>query len=249
MYATSKQALETVNESRQGRAEFLKMLSALATGALFGLLVGLSCGRGGNVPGLRTIVQTLAALTVSTGAWIGTWRRPAEPFCPLDVSHTREVPQKCLREQEKRKKMSKSFRFLFAAVVILTLAFISVEPGSAAYGTIKSALTSQTGQLVRPRDAKVQTLVEAAKVDLGKRGIAAKIRVQSVEPAEFVDGSLGAPEPNKPYPLVVTSGYHISLRAKSIVYRYWAVEGRVVYVGSYVEPAGRLPGVRGLTIQ
>jgi hypothetical protein len=145
--------------------------------------------------------------------------------------------------------MSKRFRYLFAAVMILTLVFTSVEQGSAAYEAIKSAITSQGSQAVRARDAEVQALVGAAKVDLGKRGIGTKAQVQSVEPTEFPDGSLGAPEPNKPYPLVVTRGYNISLRAKNTVYRYWAADGRVVYVGSYIEPVGRLPGVRGPSIR
>ena len=143
--------------------------------------------------------------------------------------------------------MGKRLRFLFITVVILTLVFVLLEQGSAAYGTIKSALASQGSHLARARDVEAQALVELAKADLKSRGVALKIQVQSIEPTEFPDGSMGAPEPNKPYPLVVTPGYNIGLRVNSVVYRYWAADGRVVYVGSYVEPTGRLAGVRGLS--
>jgi hypothetical protein len=143
--------------------------------------------------------------------------------------------------------MGKRLRFLFIAVGILTLVFVGLEQGSAAYGTIKSAIVSQGSNLARARDVEAQALVESAKADLKSRGIATQVQVQGLEPTEFPDGSLGAPEPNKPYPLVVTPGYNISLRANSVVYRYWAADGRVVYVGSFVEPTGRLAGVRGLS--
>jgi hypothetical protein len=143
--------------------------------------------------------------------------------------------------------MNKIVRFLVIAVVILTVTFVILEQGSAAYGTIKSAIASQSSHLARAREAEAQAMVELAKADLKGRGIAAKIQTRSVEPAQFPDGSLGAPEPNKPYPLAVTPGYNIALRANRVVYRYWAANGRVVYVGSFVEPAGRLPGVRGLS--
>jgi hypothetical protein len=143
--------------------------------------------------------------------------------------------------------MSNRLRYLFIAVVILTLVFVSLEQGSAAYETIKSAISSQGSHLARARNAEAQALVELAQADLRSRGITTKIQVLSVEPTEFPDGSLGAPEPNKPYPLAVTPGYHVNLRVDSVVYRYWAANGRAVYVGSYVEPAGPLAGVRGLS--
>ena len=137
--------------------------------------------------------------------------------------------------------------FLVLAVGILALVFVGLGQGSAAYGAIKGALGSQDSALARARNAETQGLIESARADLKSRGIATRAQVQSIEPAEFPDGSLGAPEPNKPYPLAVTPGYNISLRVKSVVYRYWAANGRAVYIGSYVEPTGRLPGVRGLS--
>ena len=145
--------------------------------------------------------------------------------------------------------MSKRLRVLFIAVVILTLVFVGLEQGSAAYGTLKSAIASQASQPARAREAEIQVLVKLARADLKSRGIAAKVRVRSVEPTEFPDGSLGAPEPNKPYPLVVTPGYSIQLESNGLVYRYWAANGRVVYVGSFVEPSGRLPTVRGPSVK
>jgi hypothetical protein len=63
-----------------------------------------------------------------------------------------------------------------------------------------------------------------------------EVVVESVEATEFPDGSLGAPEPNVPYPLAPTPGYEIQLQAKGVRYRYWAAGERAVYVGSYLEP-------------
>jgi hypothetical protein len=63
-----------------------------------------------------------------------------------------------------------------------------------------------------------------------------QIALQSVEIAEFPDPSLGVLEPNKAVPLVATQGYSIQLKEGNVVYRYWAANGRIVYVGSYVFP-------------
>ena len=145
--------------------------------------------------------------------------------------------------------MSKRLRLLFIVVVILTLIFVGLEQGSAAYGTIKSAIASQGIHLARTREAEIQALAKLAKADLKGRGITSRVQVRSVEPTEFPDGSLGAPEPNKPYPLVVTPGYSLQLASNDVVYRYWAANGRVVYVGSFVEPSGRLPNVRGPSVE
>jgi hypothetical protein len=63
-----------------------------------------------------------------------------------------------------------------------------------------------------------------------------QVVVQRIAPTEFPDGSLGAPEPNVPYPLGPTPGYEIRIQAGGVVYRYWAAGERVVYVGSFLEP-------------
>lgn len=75
-------------------------------------------------------------------------------------------------------------------------------------------------------------IVEIARADLAQRlGISRdEITVQSVEPAEFPDASLGVPEPGKVYAQVVTPGYIIDLAAAGQTYRYHASDERVVAV-------------------
>jgi hypothetical protein len=86
--------------------------------------------------------------------------------------------------------------------------------------------------------AVVQRLLRSSVSDLRDRlsvGLN-EVVVQTVETAEFPDGSLGAPEPNVPYPLAPTPGYEIRMQVKGVVYRYWAAGDRLVYVGSFLEP-------------
>ena len=85
--------------------------------------------------------------------------------------------------------------------------------------------------------AVVQRLLGSSVADLrGRMNVGLdEVVVQSVEAAVFLDGSLGVPEPDVPYPLTPTPGYEIRLQAKGIVYRYWAAGERTLYVGSYVE--------------
>ena len=86
-------------------------------------------------------------------------------------------------------------------------------------------------------NAEVLALACRARVNLVRRlGVDAnRIVLQSVDPTEFPDPSLGAPEPNKAYPLVATPGYNIRLKVGDVVYRYWAAKGRIVCVGSFIE--------------
>jgi hypothetical protein len=88
-------------------------------------------------------------------------------------------------------------------------------------------------------NAEALALVSRARVNLVRRlGVDAnRIVLQGVDPTDFPDPSLGAPEPNKAYPLVATPGYDIRLKVGDVVYRYWAANGRIVYVGSFVESA------------
>jgi hypothetical protein len=88
-------------------------------------------------------------------------------------------------------------------------------------------------------NAEVLGLVSRARVDLVRRlGVDAnRFALQGVDPADFPDPSLGAPEPNKAYPLVATPGYNIRLKVGDVVYRYWAANDRTVYVGSFIESA------------
>jgi hypothetical protein len=74
------------------------------------------------------------------------------------------------------------------------------------------------------------SLVDLAKVDLVERlGIGSdEIIVQSIEPAEFPDASMGVPKPGKVYAQVITPGYIIKLAAGGVVYEYHGSGDRVV---------------------
>lgn len=100
---------------------------------------------------------------------------------------------------------------------------------------ISIALDQREGLFRRP-DTEAQSLANLAAADLLERtGLSTEmVRVQSIDRTEFPDASLGAPEPDVNYPQEPTPGYHIRLRAGDVVYRYWAANGRVVYVGSYL---------------
>jgi hypothetical protein len=86
--------------------------------------------------------------------------------------------------------------------------------------------------------AVAQRLLRASIADLRERQDVSldEVVVQRIDATEFPDGSLGAPEPNVPYPLAPTPGYEIWLQTKGLVYRYWAAGDRAVYVGSFIEP-------------
>ena len=75
-------------------------------------------------------------------------------------------------------------------------------------------------------------IVELAKADLAQRLDIDpdEITVQSVEPVEFPDASLGVPEPGKVYAQMITPGYIIDLAAAGQIYRYHASDERVVAV-------------------
>jgi hypothetical protein len=86
--------------------------------------------------------------------------------------------------------------------------------------------------------AVVQRLLQMSIADLQERQNVSldEVVLQSIDAIGFPDGSLGAPEPNVPYPLAPTPGYEIRLETKGVVYRYWAAGDRTVYVGSFLEP-------------
>jgi hypothetical protein len=86
--------------------------------------------------------------------------------------------------------------------------------------------------------AVVQRLIRASISELQDRQNVSldEVVLQSIDAIEFPDGSLGAPEPNVPYPLAPTPGYEIRLQIKGVVYRYWAAGDRAVYLGSFLEP-------------
>jgi hypothetical protein len=127
-------------------------------------------------------------------------------------------------------------------VVLLVLA---LGPRTAASAREDGTWTDLNGEAL--------ALASRARVNLVRRlGVDAnRVVLLRVDPTEFPDPSLGVLEPNKAVPLVATQGYSIQLKEGNVVYRYWAANGRVVYVGSYIEPTvagatnadreGRLP--------
>ncbi len=90
-----------------------------------------------------------------------------------------------------------------------------------------------------------------AIADLAKRlGISAgTITVQSIEPTDFPDASLGIPEPGKSYLQVVTPGYVIRLEANGEVYEYHASGDRVVFVPQEAEEeTSSVPAYRPVSV-
>ena len=80
--------------------------------------------------------------------------------------------------------------------------------------------------------AEAEALVEEAVLDLANRyGVdREEVTVETVEPFEFPDASLGVPEPGRSYAQVLTPGYIILLRWKDELYEYHAAGERVVSV-------------------
>jgi len=126
--------------------------------------------------------------------------------------------------------MKRKLYALWVALFVI-LALVGLGQRTVASGRNESRWTNM--------NAEVLAFVSRARVDLVRRlGVDAnRIVLQGVDPADFPDPSLGAPEPNKAYPLVATPGYSIRLKVGDVVYRYWAANGRIVYVGSFIESA------------
>jgi hypothetical protein len=126
--------------------------------------------------------------------------------------------------------MSKTLRYVLAAAFVLSLILFGLGQKSAADERRRAPRGTPDGEAL--------VLAARSRIDLVRRlGVDAnEIALQSIEPAEFPDASLGVPELNKPYPLTSTQGLNIRLKVEGVVYRYWAAGGRVVYVGSFVEP-------------
>ena len=125
--------------------------------------------------------------------------------------------------------MKKQRRALWIALVVV-LTLIGLGQRTVASERSKSQWTKLNTESL--------ALVSRARVNLVRRlGVdAQRIILQEVSLTDFPDPSLGAPEPNKAYPLVATPGYSIRLKVGNVVYRYWAANDRTVYVGSFIEP-------------
>lgn len=126
--------------------------------------------------------------------------------------------------------MSKTLRYTLVVVFVLSLTLFGLGQRSAAE-------ERKRGSGYSP-DAEALAASARARIDLVRRlGVDAnQIVVHSIEATEFPDASLGVPELNRAYPLVATPGHNTRLKLGDVVYRYWAAGGRVVYVGSFVEP-------------
>jgi hypothetical protein len=79
---------------------------------------------------------------------------------------------------------------------------------------------------------EAQALVELALADVAERldVRADEIGVEGVEPAQFRDASLGAPEAGRVYAQVITPGYSIELSGSGEIYEYHGSGDRVVLV-------------------
>jgi hypothetical protein len=139
-----------------------------------------------------------------------------------------------------RLDMSKMLKRVLMMGLVLGIALFGLAQRSIAYERSKGQLMSA--------DAKALALAARARIDLVRRlGLDAnQIVVQSIDAVVFPDGSLGAAEPNKAYPLAATPGHSIRFRVENVVYRYWAANGRIVYVGSFVEPTVAVENQRTL---
>lgn len=95
-----------------------------------------------------------------------------------------------------------------------------------------------------------ETFVQQAKADLAEElGIRQdEITVQSVEEAQFLDASLGVPEPGRSYAQVVISGYVIDLIAGGTVYEYHAGDGRVVLASAEGDTGDQVLVVEGVRV-
>lgn len=86
----------------------------------------------------------------------------------------------------------------------------------------------------------------------------AEISVVKIEPARFMDGSLGLPRPGMVYTKAITSGYHITLKTSLTEYLYAANDTTCAYAGPvdsrelsalYIEPIPNEPNLNGNLMQ
>jgi hypothetical protein len=81
-----------------------------------------------------------------------------------------------------------------------------------------------------PTGSEADRMVAAARADLAARlGLSVEeINVQSVEPVEWPDTSLGCPQPGMMYAQVITPGHQILLQARGEMYDYRSAGGRLL---------------------
>lgn len=106
----------------------------------------------------------------------------------------------------------------------------------------------------------VPAAARACIADLAKRlNIKpAEISVVKIEPARFLDGSLGLPRPGMVYTKAITSGYRLTLKAGLAEYLYAANDTTCAYGGPvdaremsalYIEPIPNEPNLNGNLMQ
>jgi hypothetical protein len=93
-------------------------------------------------------------------------------------------------------------------------------------------------------DPQQADLVDQAQEDLLKRLKTApdSIVLQSIEPVEWPDSSLGCPQPGMNYLMVVTPGYLIKLETGGKIYEYHTDTSHVVYCENPKPPLPAEPG-------
>jgi len=109
------------------------------------------------------------------------------------------------------------------------------SPATTPAATLEATETGLTGvteeTTAMPRSDESQILVNLARANLRERLCVSRdeITVQSVEPVEFADTSLGVPEPGRMYSQVITPGYVIRLAAAGEMYEYHGSGNRIVF--------------------
>ena len=98
-----------------------------------------------------------------------------------------------------------------------------------------------------PEGSEADRMVAAAKADLAARlGLSeAEITVQSAEPVEWPDASLGCPQPGMMYAQVITPGYRVLLAAQGQAYEYHTARANQVIL-CQPEEGSEMPSPKGI---
>ena len=116
--------------------------------------------------------------------------------------------------------------------------FLNVLP-PAALALIAALVLSGCGPTpINEMQVDAEPLVNLSIADLVERLDVGpdKIAVQSVEPTEFSDASLGVPEPGQMYAQIITPGYVIRLVVNSAVYEYHGSGDYIVFAPASSPP-------------
>lgn len=130
----------------------------------------------------------------------------------------------------------KSYATLMAVILLSALIVMSLGQENIVYGRGKGLSPAK----YRALPAAARTLADRAKTDLARElGVAAdRIVVQSVDPVNHPDTSLGVLEPGKRYLQALTPGYAVRLMADGKTYTYHGSDDRIIRVPSEGESDG-----------